>query len=207
MGTSKLIVFEGVDGAGTTTQAGRLRERLAAENIAVHQTAQPSGRPTGKLIREVLQGRLIENPGFATMSLLFAADRQDQQDSEILPRLHRGESVICDRYLHSSVIYQSVSAGDPASRTWIKEINRHIIAPSIVIYLRIDARTAAARRSNRGGEEEIFDNMPFQQKLIATYDSINRIFPNHYIKTVDGNQSIEKIEADVWEYIRPMFDL
>ncbi|MBN2529534.1 MAG: dTMP kinase [Deltaproteobacteria bacterium] len=205
MSKAKLIVFEGVDGSGTTTQVARLQQRLVKENIPACKTAQPSERPTGKMIREILAGRLIQNPGFATMSLLFAADRQDQQESEILPCLYRGESVICDRYVHSSVIYQSLSAQDPSIRTWIKEVNRHIMVPHQVIYLRIDAKTAAQRRAERGGDEEIFDKMPFQQRLVDTYDSIQRIFPNHRIATIDATQSIEQIEEEVWGVVEPMY--
>ena len=207
MPRGRLIVFEGVDGSGTTTQAARLHEKFATKEIASYLTAQPSERPTGKMIREILGGRLIKDPGFATMSLLFAADRQDQQDADILPRLYRGENVICDRYVHSSVIYQSVSANDPAKRPWIKEINKHIITPDITIYLRIDAHTAELRRAERGGEEEIFDKKLFQRRLIDVYDSIGHIFPEHRIVTVDATLSIEEIEAEVWKAVAPFVEI
>ncbi|MBN2715663.1 MAG: dTMP kinase [Deltaproteobacteria bacterium] len=206
MPRGRLIVFEGVDGAGTTTQAARLHDRLQKKEIPAYRTAQPSERPVGKLIREVLGGRQIENPGFATMSLLFAADRQDQQDADILPRLYRGEHVICDRYVHSSVIYQSVTANDPAKRPWIKEINKHIIAPDITIYLRIDANSAEKRRAVRGGEPEIFDQKLFQRRLIDVYDSIGHIFPEHRIVTVDATQTIDEIESQVWQAVGPFID-
>ena len=202
----RLIVIEGVDGAGTTTQATRLHERLVSKKIPSYQTAQPSERPTGKMIREILSGKLIQNPGFATMSLLFAADRQDQQDADILPRLYQGEHVICDRYVHSSVIYQSVSANDPAKRPWIKEINKHIIIPDITIYLRIDANTAETRRAGRGGDPEIFDEKLFQRRLIDVYDSIGHIFPEHRIVTIDATQTVEQIENDVWKAVGPIVE-
>jgi dTMP kinase len=198
MTQGKLIVFEGVDGSGTTTQVAKLNQKLMALKMASLQTAQPSGRPTGKLIREILGGKKIENPSFQTMSLLFAADRQDQQDNEILPALQKGSHVICDRYLHSSVIYQSVSADDKESQAWIKEINKHIIAPDLIFYLQIDADTAKARRTSRGGDEEIFDKYEFQKKLIAEYNRINEIFPSDNIQIIDATQTVEEIQAQVW---------
>ena len=79
-----LIVLEGVDGAGTTTQAERLREAFVRRGLPAHVTAQPSQGPVGMLIRQVLSGRLVQNgakpPSWATMALLFAADRQDHQE-------------------------------------------------------------------------------------------------------------------------------
>lgn len=200
----KLIVFEGVDGSGTTTQAAKLCKKLDANNVNVHQTAQPSNRPIGKLIRQILSGKQIQNPCYQTMALLFAADRQDQQENEILPAIEAGIHVICDRYVHSSVIYQSTSAKSPDSKQWIKTINTHIMAPDLLLHLKIDAETSKARRETRGGEEEIFDKLAFQEKLIATYDQIESIFPKDNIVVIDATQTIEQIEHQVWQRIVPL---
>lgn len=204
MPKGKLIVFEGVDGSGTTTQVERLHQKLGYVGKASHQTAQPSDRPTGKLIREVLGGRRIKNPSYQTMSLLFAADRQDQQDNEIRPALDQGKIVVCDRYVHSSVIYQSVSADMASAQTWIKEINNHIDPPNLVIYLKIDANTAKVRRQGRGGEKEIFDKLEFQKKLINEYNKINTIFPKDQIVTIDATQSVDEIASQVWIAVEPL---
>ncbi|MBN2340785.1 MAG: dTMP kinase [Deltaproteobacteria bacterium] len=204
MSHGRLIIFEGVDGSGTTTQVARLYEKLHTQGTPVLQTAQPSSRPTGKLIRDILGGRQIENPSYQTMSLLFAADRQDQQENEILPAIKSGRHVVCDRYVHSSVLYQSVTCGDLSVQSWIKELNRHIVPPDVIIYLRIDAETAKSRRAARGGEEEIFDKTEFQKKLIAEYDRLSSIFPNDNIRTIDATQSIEQIEAEVWKWVKPL---
>ncbi len=197
----KLIVLEGIDGAGTTTQAQRLHAELRQRGLRVHCTAQPSAGPVGRLIREVLGGQLMATdagpPDFATMSLLFAADRQDQQAREIAPLLGDGVHVVCDRWVHSSVIYQSVSAGDMAVQEWIRELNRYMRAPDLVVYLQIDAETAAARRTARGGKEEMFDRLAFQKQLIVQYDRMGDIFRGERICTLDARLTVDELAGQV----------
>src|SRR5262245_11899957 len=120
MRTAPFIVIEGIDGAGTTTQTARLADALRARNVRVHATREPSDGPVGMLLRQILTGRIV-TPGevsslrSAKLALLFAADRLDHLEAEILPRLSAGECVVSDRYDHSTVAYQSVSGKDPGS--------------------------------------------------------------------------------------------
>ncbi len=111
------IVLEGIDGAGTTTQAEALKRRFDDLGLPAHVTAEPSAGPVGAIIRQVLSGRLVARfhqavrpLNWKIMSLLFAADRLDHVDSEILPNLSEGVNVLCDRYVYSSLVYQSASA-------------------------------------------------------------------------------------------------
>src|ERR1700759_2442711 len=115
MPQGRLIVIEGVDGAGTTTQVAQLSAALRARNQAVHETREPTGGPIGALLRLCLTGRLVtpgpmgmRAPSWQTMALMFAADRQDHVDAEINPLLEEGITVVSDRYYHSSVAYQSL---------------------------------------------------------------------------------------------------
>src|SRR5688572_15881873 len=109
------IVLEGVDGAGTTTHTKILTETLRKRGLPVHPTREPSDGPIGVLLRQMLTGRVVvpglhgpRPPSWTTMALLFAADRVDHVEAEILPNLMDGVSVISDRYVHSSVAYQSI---------------------------------------------------------------------------------------------------
>src|SRR5688572_18096115 len=103
MPEAKLIVLEGVDGAGTTTQARLLCEYLWSLKVPVHASAQPSRGPIGSLLRQALTGRVVVSspsgaaraPGWATMALLFAADRMDHLESELLPNLSEGITAVC----------------------------------------------------------------------------------------------------------------
>ena len=96
------IALEGIDGAGTTTQLERLAGRLRERGLPVHRTREPSDGPIGTMIRQVLSGRIVVNglqgprpPSWTTMALLFAADRTDHVESEIVPNLMDGVNLVC----------------------------------------------------------------------------------------------------------------
>ena len=203
-----LIVLEGVDGSGTTTQADQLKTAFASRNIPVHVTAQPSSGPVGMLIRQILSRRVVSidgaAPGWTTMSLLFAGDRQDLQENEINPNLENGVNVICDRYVHSSVIYQGLSADQEGAAQWILEINKHIRAPDLVIYLKISPDEASRRRRARSDKTEIFDDDDFQRKLIESYDRLDETFADSLILTLDAQQPIDEIAKQAWAAVEKL---
>ncbi|HUJ27417.1 MAG TPA: dTMP kinase, partial [Myxococcales bacterium] len=124
----RFIVFEGLDGAGTTTQAKLLAERLQKLGRTVFLAHQPSDGTVGLLIRQILAGRAatpqadgkLGQVDERVMALLFAADRLDHLNSQIEPRLARGEDVILDRYTLSSLAYQGASV----SHEFINAANR-----------------------------------------------------------------------------------
>src|SRR3989449_10513909 len=113
----RFIVFEGLDGAGTTTQARLLAERLQKQGRTAYLAHQPSEGHVGLLIRQILAGRAATSQADGklgvvderVMALLFAADRLDHLNSQIEPRLARGEDVILDRYTLSSPAYPAAS--------------------------------------------------------------------------------------------------
>src|SRR5215471_2535238 len=108
------VVLEGLDGAGTTTQAERLASRLRQAGYAVLVTREPSDGPVGTVLRRALAGGVaLPHRGGPlsdhTLALLFAADRMDHLCAEILPALGKGQIVLCDRYLLSSYAYQGAT--------------------------------------------------------------------------------------------------
>ena len=202
------IVLEGIDGSGTTTQAAELRKRFIEYGLPAHVTAEPSSGPVGSIIRQILSGRLVirhqhgvSAPSWKTLSLLFAADRQDHVESEILPNLSDGVNVICDRYIYSSVVYQSVSSGDQKTTDWIREVNRYIKKPDLVLHLKIDPEEALNRRLARGGSVEIFDDPEFQAKLAGAYDNLEKTFKDTHVVTVDANRSIAEVADECWTHV------
>src|SRR5260221_218014 len=115
----------------------RVPVHLASKNVPVHRACEPSGGPIGALIRQVLAHRVVvpspqgpKSPDWTTMALLFASDRMDHLQTEVLPRLRDGVVVISDRYDLSSLAYQTATApvGDPEQGRrvvgWIRELNR-----------------------------------------------------------------------------------
>ena len=164
------LVLEGLDGAGTTTQSGRLAEWLRGRGRRVHLTAEPSRGPVGTLVRQVLARRVLGAGGAAfdpaALALLFAADRLDHWESEIRVQLEQGADVVSDRYVLSSLAYQAVATGDPR---WVAALNAKAPPPDLTLFLRVEARLALRRRFAAGTEREIFEVPAFQRKVARAY--------------------------------------
>jgi dTMP kinase len=204
------IVLEGVDGAGTTTHTKLLSDGLRQRGLPVHSTREPSDGPIGNMLRQILAGRVVvpgirgpRPPSWSTMALLFAADRLDHVEAEIVPNLLDGVTVLSDRYDHSSVAYQSVTGGgDPDAVVWVKELNRHARRPDLTIVLDVPPEIAAQRRIQRGRGREIYDDDELQVQLAAFYLDIDRHFPGDRIVHVDGSRSVQEVAADVMTHVR-----
>jgi dTMP kinase len=206
------IVLEGVDGAGTTTHTRILCEALSARGLPVRSTREPSDGPVGVLIRQILTGRVVvpgisgtRPPSWTTMALLFAADRVDHIEAEIIPNLMDGVTILSDRYDHSSVAYQSLSAGDDGDAVgWVKALNRHAKRPDLTIVLDIPPEVAERRRIDRRRGRELYDDEDLQRSLATFYSNIETHFPDDSIVHVDANRSIDEVAADVMAAVREL---
>lgn len=165
MPRGKLIALEGIDGAGTTTQAKLLVEWMNGQGLQAHPTCEPSDGPIGQLLRALLR-RELRPVDPAALALLFAGDRVDHIRSEIDPRLERGVHVVTDRYVYSSLAYQSIDQ----DLGWVGVINSLAPEPDLTCYLRVDAQLAGTRRRARGALDEIFDADRLQQLIASKYD-------------------------------------
>ena len=195
---SKLIVLEGLDGAGTTTQARLLAQALTERGRAVHVTRQPSDGPIGKLLRAMLTGgHAIEGQAIdqRTFGLLFAADRMDHGQREVAPALAAGTLVISDRWYHSSLAYQ----GTGADRAWIATANLHAIRPDVTVFLRVRPEVAAARRAAAGRTEELFEAIEMQRRVAAGYDEVMHklAFAGERIEVVNGELPLEEVTSEI----------
>lgn len=203
----RFVVLEGIDGAGTTTQAARLADRFRAEapKTPVRVTREPSDGPIGSLVRQVLTGRIIvpggRAPGWATMALLFAADRMDHVESDIEPVLAEGGIVISDRYDASSLAYQSVSSGRGGEQAveWIRELNKHALRPDLTIVIDLPSDVAADRRETRGERAQLYEQNEVQRALAEFYRDLARHMPNDRIAIVDGRGTMDEVHDRVYE--------
>lgn len=196
----RFLVLEGLDGAGTTTQAQRLAGWLRDQGRRPHVTAEPSRGPVGTQVRHVLTGRLRGTGGGdfdpRALALLFAADRLDHWESEIRPRLEEGFDVISDRYVLSSLAYQAVSTGDA---DWVAAINSRAPRADLTVFLRVSPAVALRRRYAAGTEREIFEVPEFQRKVHRAYlKALARLVAaGERVADLAGDRSVEAVGADV----------
>ncbi len=194
------IVLEGIDGSGTTTQLTRLTEALERKGHRVHPTREPSTGLVGRFLREILASgkRVEEAPDYKTMALLFAADRADHCVAEIAPRLAEGEVVISDRYLLSSIVYQSATSTVPdEAAEFVRAVNRGALVPDLTVVVDIDPRVAKVRRAARGGAPELYEVDDLQGRLASLYLDAERLLPQHPIVHMRGEGSVEEVTAEL----------
>jgi dTMP kinase len=185
------IVLEGIDGAGTTTQTERLVAHLRGRGRRAASTREPSGGPVGRLLREILLGQHRPTPdttvGGHTMALLFAADRLDHLQREILPLLAEGADVVSDRYLLSSLAYQA----EESDRAWVASLARGVRAPDLTVLLDIPVEEAARRRALAGRPVERYDADSFLARVAENYRTLARAQED--VVVLDGRPSVDEV--------------
>ncbi|MFB6204868.1 MAG: dTMP kinase [Candidatus Nanohaloarchaea archaeon] len=184
------IVVEGADGAGTTTQAERL-----AEEMDVFYTAEPAENLVGEKVDEMISSGDYSPQAVA---LAFAADRMVHLEEEILPRLKEGETVVCDRYYHSSLVYQTVLG---AERDWVEQLNRAAIRPDLTVVLDVSAETGMDRVEKRGTDGNIFENLDFQEEVVLRYRRLEDELEED-IEVIDGSPSRDRVFSRLYSVVK-----
>lgn len=197
----RFVVVEGLDGAGTTTQAERLAAALRARRgVGVELTKEPTNGPLGAVLRQAIEARLTLDP--VALALAFAADRADHLFNPVngvVAALDAGRWVVSDRYLLSSLAY---NRGGAISREWLTELNRHAIEPDLTIFVDVDPELCLRRIGGRSSAEELFHSR--EQLLAVDRGYRETIAAGHVggpLASVDGSGTIEQVEAAIWELV------
>jgi dTMP kinase len=198
MAAGLFISLEGIDGVGKSTQSDLLEEFLRAQGREVVRTLEPGGTELGQEIRHLLLHRKGDVAPRAE-ALLYAADRAHHVSTKIRPALERGEVVITDRYLDSSVAYQGVGRALMAED--VRAISMFAVEgllPNLTILLDLDAAAAAARRSKTG---EAPDRL--EREKIEFFEAVRQAFldmaaaePNRWL-VIDARQTVEEMQQQI----------
>jgi dTMP kinase len=203
---ANFVVLEGPDGSGTSTQMELLERRFAAGPGAaalppLHATAEPTGGELGRLIRRALRGELPLRP--ETLARLFAADRGEHLygPGGMAERAGRGELVVCDRYVPSSLVYQGLECGEELPRV----LNSPFPAPQLILFFDLDPRIAAERIRDRG-DREIYEYLEFQIKVRDRYRSLLPAFraQGSAVVPLDASRKPEDVAGELWAALKTL---
>lgn len=204
---NNFVVFEGIDGAGTSTQLKILKSR--PESSKIDFSAEPTDCETGKFLRQVLGGKVELDP--KTTAYLFAADRAEHVYGKngIINSIKNNKAVIIDRYLFSSLAYQGVSCGKELPR----KLNEDFPLPQILFFFDIAPEKSLTRIKSRD-VTEIYENNEYLTQTRKQYLDVIEEYKNlesakdMKIIMIDATQSVEEISKIIWSHISklPIFN-
>ncbi len=209
----RFIVLEGLDGAGTTTQAQELVAFIRGMGWPVIFTSEPSIGPMGYVIRLMLSKRLIseqhsqiqETLSNDSTALLFAADRLDHLQHTIIPRLAEGFFVVCDRYYLSSYAYQLNA--DRSNYEWLRTINSRCRRPDLTLFLRTSPSICEVRRSKDRWHKELYEESHILERVAENYEYVvtERQAAGERIETLEGDASQQRVREKILGTVKRAF--
>ena len=189
-----IVSIEGLDGSGKSTIIKRVAEKLTEYDIDVLITSEPTNGPVGKLIKEYLKQQQIKRDRNLE-ALLFAADRLWHWKNVIQPAVISGKIVITDRYLHSSLAYQSTNL---IEEKWILEINRYVPDPDISVFIDVPPEICLKRLKESGRSLSIMENI---ENLEIVYRRYLDLVKRGKLRVVNGLKRIEEISDEIVKVI------
>jgi dTMP kinase len=196
------ISFEGPDGSGKTSQVEPLAELLREKGYVVFATREPGGTPIGEDVRKTLFNLNFKEMHPRTEILLFQASRAQLVAEEILPRLGRGEVVLCDRYMDSTLAYQGFG-----HETNIEELRNVVnfatggLKPDLTLLFDVDAETGLRRRKQEGDWNRLDDyEVQFHRRVQVGYHTLAAEEPERW-QRIDATQTKDAVQEDVHKIV------
>jgi len=196
----QLIVFEGIDGCGKSTQRERLVARLRGRGLDVVETAEPTQGEWGRRIRSAARAG-TEIPPLDELAW-FTKDRRAHVDEVILPALAAGSVVVCDRYFLSTVAYQGARGLD--AEQILVESEAEFPIPDLVLLLVIPPSIGLARVHARGGAEEPHFE---EERFLTAVDAIFAGLDRPYLARIDAQRPPDAVEAAIAACVRERLQL
>jgi dTMP kinase len=198
------VCFEGGEGSGKSTQSGMLRDWLQEQGYAVLLTFEPGDTIVGRELRRIVLSPETGELSDRTETLLYAADKSEHVDTVVLPALGRGDVVITDRYVDSTLAYQG--AGRSLVVDEVEHVARwatHDLRPHLTVVLDLDPRHGLSRFAGRDRIEG--ESVEFHERVRAAFVAMAEADPEHYL-VLDARAEIEEIAAQVRERVAPLLD-
>lgn len=203
---SFFLSFEGIEGAGKSTQITRLKSYLEEKNFRVLILREPGGTPFGEKLRHAILETKTEITPLAEAHL-FASSRAQLLNEVIMKELATPNTIIiCDRYIDSSLVYQGHARGlGVAEVLEIHDIFPLNLVPHLTFYLRIDAETSEKRQKMRNAPKDYFESkgIEFYRKLVVGYDLVYELFPNRILK-INAEGSLEQITQSIMSAVEQL---
>lgn len=200
--TGWLVAFEGLDGAGKSTQLRALGTRLSARSIDWIATREPTDGPWGRKIRQSAQtGRMSPGDELAA----FVADRRQHVDEVIAPALAKGLVVLIDRYYFSTVAYQGARGLDV---TDVFAANAFAPEPDLLFVFDLDPSLGLQRVAARGAAD-LFEKEDEQRRVREIFATIElpAVGDRTRLHRIDASKSIDEIEAEIWRPVRELLEV
>lgn len=192
------IVIEGGDGTGKSTQIKLIEKYLKEKGLNVLSTREPGGVSTAEKIREIILNEEIDK---VTEALLFASARREHLIKKVIPAMERGDIILCDRFLYSSLAYQGYARGLGIENVY--EINKFAIdsvMPTLTILLELSPEKGI-ERINTGRAEEInrldLEGLDFHNKVNKGYSKVVEMYPENKCVKINAAQTIENVFEDI----------
>lgn len=201
----KFITFEGVDGAGKSTQIKLIADRLTAEGKAVVLTREPGGTGIAERVRDIVLDVGLQL-SVRTEALLFMAARSEHIEQIIKPALMAGKVVLCDRFCDSTFVYQGLTQGKTVTELdSLRNLNLQAtdgIMPDLTVVLDADPKELLLRRDTRGVTDR-FENkgLDFQENLRAGFLALAQAEPQR-IKVVNALDSVEAVNEQIFTLVK-----
>lgn len=207
MATGRFITLEGGEGAGKSTLARALKERVEALGLRVTLTREPGGSPRAEAIREIILSGGVRQHGPFVEALMFSAARIDHIDRLIRPALERGDCVICDRFIDSTRAYQgTLGKVDAALLGELEAVTIDGLLPDLTVILDLDPAIGLARAARRRAPDEAVDRfegeaLAFHRTLRQAYLDIAAAEPQRCV-VLDGSLAPAALAQSAWNAIR-----
>ncbi len=205
MKKSLFITFEGGDGSGKSTQINKVKEFLEGKGVNVLLTREPGGSAVGEKIREIILDKENSEIHPITEAMLYAASRAQLVQQVIKPALSKGITVICDRFVDSSVAYQGYGRGLGDT---VKSINRYAVddcMPDITFLMKLDPEVGKGRIVPGQEDRLELEKLDFHQKVFFGYEQIEKAYPERIVG-IDASGSIEDIFGEIRRCLERLID-